>query len=142
MGSYYQKYKEEFDEKFGQEFGFNYVGSALRCRPQIKGYSAEDLRQKMPLKDQPVKISHIQYLVQQCERAMVNAARQGKYSCRYIIKPIVPGLPPILDTKLVMKEVFQELMKRPGILCYADPKIEDALVISWAHERPDAKSKK
>lgn len=132
MGSYYERYKKDYDEKFGQEFGFNYVGSALRPKPNVKHYDAEDLRRKMPLQNQPMKVSHLKVLEHECERAMVNAARQGKYFCRFIIKPLIPGLPPI-DTKAAMKHLFQELMKRKGIMCYADPKLEDTLVISWAH---------
>jgi hypothetical protein len=132
MAFNYELYEKEYKERFGNEYGFNYVGSALQIKPDVKGYTANDLRRKMPQKDNPVKISHLKVIEQRCEKAMENAAEDGKYSCKYTVKELIPGLPPI-DTKFVFHHLFQELRKREGIMCCADPDKENTLIISWAH---------
>jgi hypothetical protein len=88
----------------------------------------------MPLKNQPIKTSHIKVILEHCEKSMANAASKRKYFVEYHIKEIYPGLPPI-DTKQALIELYRELSKREDLKCYAHEEKPDVLVISWAHSQ-------
>lgn len=129
--NYYEKHREDLQKDFGSEYDYRYIGSAFSTTPQIRGFDGTFLRRIMPEKDMPMKSHSIDVIESMCEQAMLNAAENGKYSCRFIIKEIIPGLPPV-NVKYAMEELFKRLVSRKGILCYADPKSDDTLVISWA----------
>lgn len=130
---YGKKYEQDLKKQLGDDYEPAYIGSAFHRRINTKKeIDAEFLRKKMPRKSDPVQTKHMDVIEAMCVKAMEKAADNNKYSVTFTINSIIPGLPPI-DTKAATRELFNRIIKRPGILAYADPNIDSTLVISWAH---------
>lgn len=126
--------KNNYDYLSGMEndFGFTYTGSAFNSKP-LRNYEDLDgdaLLNMMPFKHDSIKSDYMDVIEADCLKWMKINAQDRNLSCRYYLKEIIPGLPPI-DTKKAKEQLYRRLIARPGIYVLKDTK-SDCLHITWA----------
>jgi hypothetical protein len=88
------------------------------------------LRSIMPNQEVAIKTNILDRIEADCLRLMENKALAKCTYCKYTVKEIMLGLPPI-NVEETLLGLYERLRTRKGITAYMDKEIPNTLIICW-----------
>lgn len=141
MEEYEKAYEGYKKQKYQDACGNDYIGSAFsHIGPDYSRVDAKFLRNLMPNKHIALRADNMKVIENDCVRYMMMKAEEKELHCRYTVPDIFPGLPRY-DPQIVLKELYDKLVKRKGVTVFADRERENTLLIFWM-KKDESGSKK